>query len=223
MSKAGAHTPADASNADAAQARAAESTGTQADAASLDGDAPRLSVSTEMQRADDAQIVEPTGARLSVRARARLMQLLVGKSIIEALFVSALAVTFIYHAFNPYFRGSLDSAENGAVVGWVVDGSQPGARVEVQLYIDGHFAGRGRADQYRPDVRAAGRAGDEFHGFKLQLPPLPAGAHEARIYAVHASGGGQRITLQQVDKVARFNEPVSETSKAVPVEWWMIN
>ena len=220
MSEAGARASADA-NTDAAQARAAESTGAEKDAASLDGDAPRLSVSTEMRREGAARISKRSGAHLTARARGHLTQLLVGKSIVEALFVSALAVTFIYYAFNPFFRGSVDNAENGVVVGWVVDASQPAARVEVQLYIDGHFAGRGRADQRRPDVLAAGRAADEFHGFNLKLPPLPPGAHEARVYALHTSGGGRRVTLQQMDKVARFNVPVNETSKAVPAEWWM--
>src|SRR5205085_8729612 len=219
MSEAGAHTSTEA-NADAAQARAETSTGPEKDAANLDGDAPRLSVSTEMRREVEARNSKRSDVQLGERARARLTQLLVGKSILEALFVSALAVAFIHQAFNPFFRGSVDSAEHGVVVGWVVDVSQPAARVEVQLYIDGHFAGRGRADQRRPDVLAAGRAADEFHGFNLKLPPLPPGAHEARVYALHTSGGGRRVTLQQMDKVARFNVPVNETSKAVPAEWW---
>jgi hypothetical protein len=219
MNKAGAHTAAD-SSADAAQARAETSAGTDEDAASLERDAPRLVVSTDERRVESLRMSESQEVRPGAHARSRLAQLLIGKSIIEALFVSALAVAFIYHAFNPFFRGSVDSAENGEIAGWVVDVSQPAAHVEVQLYIDGRFAGRGQADQSRPDVLAAGRAADESHGFKLPLPPLPPGAHEARVYAVHKSAGGQRITLQQVDKVTHFNVPANESSVAVPAEWW---
>jgi hypothetical protein len=219
MSEAGAHAPAE-QNADAAQASTQANTRTERDAASHDEDAPRLSVLTATRGENEARSSERNDVRRGARARARLAQLLVGKSIVEALFVSALAVAFIYQAFNPFFRGSVDGAENGAVVGWVVNVSQPNARVEVQLYVDGHFAGRGPADQRRADVFAAGRAADEFHGFVLKLPPLPPGTHEARVYALHASGGGRRVTLQQVDKTAHFNVPPNETSNAVPAEWW---
>lgn len=186
-----------------------------ADAASQTG-SPRLAVSAS----DDARTNEarPT-AHLNERARTRLTHLLLGKSIVETLFVAALVVVFARQTFNPFFRGSLDNADAQAVAGWVVDASAPAARVEVQLFIDGHFAARGRADRERADVRSAGRAPDEFHGYNLQPPLLPPGEHEARIYAVQPSGAG-RITLQQVDKPLRFVVPVSDENKAMPNAWW---
>ncbi len=185
------------------------------DAASQTG-SPRLAVSAAAQVCTDE--ARPA-ARLSARARTRLTHLLIGKSIVETLFVAALVVVFAHQTFNPFFRGSLDHADAHAVAGWVVDESAPAARVEVQLFIDGHFVARGRADRERADVRAAGRAQDEFHGYTLPPPPLPPGEHEARIYAVQPSAGG-RIMLQQVDKPLRFVVPVSDESKAITSTWW---
>src|SRR5215213_2671345 len=93
--------------------------------------------------------------------RARLTTFLIAKSIVEALFVGALAVGFYLTAFTPYFRGTLDYADARHVAGWVINQSDTQSRVEVQLYVDGKFAGSRAADYPRPDVLAAGRAADE--------------------------------------------------------------
>ncbi len=133
----------------------------------------------------------------------RLVHFLIGKSILEALFVAALAVGFYVTAFNTNFRGWSEMGE-GRVAGWVVDESAPHARVEVQLYVDDRFVADGTANVSRPDVFAAGRARDERHGFQFELPPLAAGEHVARVYAVHESGGSIRRTLQVIGKPVRF-------------------
>ncbi len=143
-------------------------------------------------------------AALKPGGRARLTHFLIGKSLVETLLVGALAVGFFLTAFNPYFRGSLDVANSRQIAGWAVNHNDPQARVEVQLYIDGLFVAHRFADATRPDVLAAGRAADERHGFVFKTPPLPAGQHEARVYVVHASGEGQRRTLQLVDKPLTF-------------------
>jgi hypothetical protein len=147
------------------------------------------------------------------KMRARLTNFLIAKSIIEALFVGALAVGFYLTAFTPFFRGTLDDADARRVAGWVVNQAEPQAHVEVQLYIDGRFAGNRTADLSRPDVKAAGRAEDEAHGFIFDTPPLPAGQHEARVYAVHMSGEGQRRTLQLVGKPLVFGVTASEAQE----------
>ena|GEM_PF-1037384 len=187
------------------------------DAAGLDEGPPRLGVSAAKDaRAGAATFNLP--APLSARARLRLTHLLVGKSLIEALFVGALAVVFIHQVIRPSFRGSVDAAGAGGVSGWAVDAAAPAERVEVQLYIDGHYAARGWADESRPDVLAAGRAADEWHGFTLRPPALPPGEHEARVYAAHAAFGGWLYTLQQVDKPLRFN--VAAGGAALAEDWW---
>lgn len=138
-------------------------------------------------------------------SRARLTNFLIAKSICEALFVGALAIGFYLTAFTPYFRGSLDYGDARHIAGWVVNQADPQSHVEVQLYIDGRFAGNGTADVSRPDVKSAGRAVDENHGFVFDTPALSAGPHEARVYAVHTSGAGQRRTLQLVGQPMVFS------------------
>ena len=152
------------------------------------------------------------GDRLTAEGGERLSRALVAKSVAEALFVAALFAAFSYAHFHPKFRGAVDVADARAVEGWVVDEAEPGARVEVQLFIDGQFAARARADRPRPDVLAAGRAASAEHGFRFDTPPLPAraGEYEARVYALHAAPGGERRTLNQIGKALRFRVPGGE-------------
>src|SRR3712207_1807461 len=98
-------------------------------------------------------------------ARKRLIKYLVLKSVIDLLFVGGLAVGFYLDAFNPRLSGALDEADAQGVAGWVVDRSNPSARVEVQLYVDGRFVESRRADFARADLVAAGVAEDARHGF----------------------------------------------------------
>src|SRR5262245_45054135 len=138
------------------------------------------------------------------KARARLVHLLISKSIAEALLITAVTVAFYFATTNPNLRGVLDVADRDLVTGWVVDESRPGARVEVQLFVDDQFAAHSTADKYRPDVRQAKRAADDWHGFVFTTPQLPVGNHEARVYAVHSDGSGARRTLQLIGKPFRF-------------------
>lgn len=140
----------------------------------------------------------------------RLTNFLIAKSIIEALFVGALAVAFYLMAFNPFFRGALDEATAQHVYGWAVDDSSPATNVEVQLYIDGRFAAATTANLARPDVLAAGRALDERHGFSFDTPSLSPGEHDARVYAVYAGRNESRRTLQQIGLTRQFVVEVSQ-------------
>ena len=144
------------------------------------------------------------------------MHYLVAKSIVEALLVGTLAVGFYLSAFTPYLRGAVDVADAQHVAGWAVNQAAPQTRVEVQLYIDGRYVGDAVADRSRPDVKAAAQAADEWHGFGFDTPKLERGEHEARVYAMHESGGGARRTLQLVGKPVRFrvNAIGSETSSS---------
>lgn len=141
---------------------------------------------------------------MNSKSRARLVHLLISKSIIEALLIAAVAVAFFFATTNPYLRGVLDNADRTSVTGWAVDASRPSARVEVQLFVDDRFAAAAIADQFRPDVHAAMRAEDDWHGFAFTTPRLTVGDHEARVYAVHSSGSGVRRTLQLIGKPYRF-------------------
>jgi hypothetical protein len=149
--------------------------------------------------------------RMKTQSRSKLVHLLISKSMAEALLVTAIAVGFYFATTNRHLRGVLDRADSQTVTGWVVDESRPATRVEVQLFIDDTFIADAAADQYRPDVREAKRAEDDWHGFVVQTPALRAGEHEARVYALYASGAGSRRTLQLIGNPFRFRVAGNET------------
>ena len=126
---------------------------------------------------------------------ARLVHLLIGKSIIETLVVGALAVFTFVTVLPPYFHGWGEVTESG-ISGWAVNNASPWERVEVQLFVDGRFVGNAIANQPRPDVLAAGWAKDQWHGYTFHLSPQSPRYHEARVYVLHDSGGGKRKSLQ---------------------------
>ncbi len=136
--------------------------------------------------------------------RQRLVQFLLGKSVVEALLVTVLGVSFYLVVSNPHLRGWLDQADSHAIAGWVVDEKSAGTRVEVQLFIDDRFIESGFANAFRPDVHASQRAGDDWHGFVFKTPPLAPGTHEARVYAIHRGASAERRTLQIVGKPIKF-------------------
>lgn len=133
----------------------------------------------------------------------RLVHLLIGKSIVETLLVGALAVFTFIIVLPPYFHGWGEVTETG-IAGWVVNNASPWERVEVQLFVDGRFVGQRIANQSRPDVSAAGWGKDAWHGYTFVITSVPAGMHEARIYALHDSGGGIRKSLQLLGKPIPF-------------------
>ncbi len=144
------------------------------------------------------------------KSRLRLFHILIAKSIAETLFVGTLAVVFFFVAFPPYFRGSGEATPQ-AIAGWAVNNAAPSDRVEVQLFIDGHFVASGLANLSRPDVMRAGWSKDEWHGYVFAVPTLPVGVHEASVYAIHESGGGIRKTLPLLGYPIRFE--VDENGK----------
>jgi hypothetical protein len=148
---------------------------------------------------------------MDTRSKSKLGHLLIAKSMAEALLITAVSVGFYFVTTNPYLRGVLDYADGHTIAGWAVDGAQPAARVEVQLYIDGIFIADRAAAEFRPDVREGKRAKDDWHGFVFNVPPIPPGEHEARVYGVHTSGAGARRTLQLIGKPLRFR--VSDSGK----------
>jgi hypothetical protein len=134
---------------------------------------------------------------------ARLAHVLIGKSIVETLVVGALAVFAFISVFPPYFHGWAELTDTG-ISGWAINNASPWERVEVQLFIDGKFLASAVANESRPDVRSAGWAKDEWHGYNFRLAAPGSGAHEARIYALHDSGNGRRKSLQLLGEPIAF-------------------
>ncbi len=133
-----------------------------------------------------------------------LVHVLIGKSVLETLLVGTLASFSFLQALPPYFHGWGEVTERG-ISGWVVNNAAPFDRVEVQLFIDGRFVATRVANDPRPDVVAAGWAKDEWHGYTFPITSLSSGLHEARVYAVHDSGGGLRKTLQLMGDPISFS------------------
>lgn len=126
----------------------------------------------------------------------RLIHLLIGKSIIETLVVGTIAVVAFVTILPPTFHGWGELAEHRAISGWAVNNASPWERVEVQLFVDNQLEGTAIANENRPDVSAAGWARDPWHGYTFVVNKFPVGIHEARVYAVHSSGNGERKSLQ---------------------------
>jgi hypothetical protein len=133
----------------------------------------------------------------------RLVHALIGKSIAETLLVSALAIFAFIALLPPFFHGWGEVTDTG-IAGWAVNSAVPWDRVEVHLYVDGEFVAMQVANRSRPDVQAAGWAKDDWHGFFFSLASLAAGPHEARVYAMHNSGGGARKSLQMLGEPIPF-------------------
>jgi len=133
-----------------------------------------------------------------------LINVLIGKSILEVLLVGALAVFTFISILPPYFHG-WGEVTNTGISGWVVNDAAPWDRVEVQLFIDGDFVASRVANESRRDVVTAGWSKDEWHGYTFPVISLSAGLHEARVYALHAGGNGTRKTLQLVGDPISFS------------------
>ena len=141
---------------------------------------------------------------MKARPSARLIQLLIGKSVIEALLITLVSIGFYLATTNPNIRGWLDQADRKSITGWVVDDSSAATQVEVQLFIDNRFVENRAAAAARPDLVRAERVADEWHGFVFATPSLTPGEHEARVYAVHRGLSTSRVTLQMIGKPVRF-------------------
>lgn len=137
--------------------------------------------------------------------KSQLVNLLIAKSVLETILVGTIAVVVYLNAFPPTFHGWGEAvAESQSISGWVVSDADPWRRVEVQLFVDGKLVATQVASLSRPDVVAAGWAKDEWHGYSFQVASLAAGAHEARVYALHPSSNGARYTLQLLGDPIQF-------------------
>jgi hypothetical protein len=145
-----------------------------------------------------------TARRFNVMSRFGRLQIAFAAVFCLTLAVGAYAVWRECASFPPGFRGFGEVTRRGEVAGWAVAPANPGGRVEVQLYVDGRFVAHGEAALPRPDVLAAGRSADANCGYRFALPPLPAGGHEARVYALNTRAPFGLVTLKQLGHTLRF-------------------
>lgn len=91
---------------------------------------------------------------------------------------------------NPF--GNFEAAQGlpGAarVTGWTIDPDTANP-ILVHVYVDGRFAGLGRADGNRPDVAAAFPGYGAAHGFDVTVPVSYGGRHQVCVYSINVGVG----------------------------------
>jgi hypothetical protein len=140
----------------------------------------------------------PDDARRARRARGPLAKLVAAKLALDLLFVCGLAVYTHAVTYRTGFEGELEHADEFGARGWVTDLEQPGAPVEVQLFLDGRFVASAVAGEPAPD---GARGGSREHGrraFVFRFEQPRGGRYEARVYAARVGRDGARRTLRQL-------------------------
>jgi len=131
---------------------------------------------------------------------------------------------------NPF--GHLDTAvESGPgirVTGWAIDPDTT-ASVSVHVYVDGRYAGQGRADRSRPDVAAAFPGRGSARGYDLSVPAAP-GTRQVCVYAINAGAYGTtnpllgcRTVSVRDDVPFGYLDTVTRVSGGVRVTGWAID
>jgi hypothetical protein len=141
----------------------------------------------------EAGTFEP-GLRVPFSARGRLVKLIAAKLLLDLLFVCGLALYTHAVTYRTGFRGEVEQADGLRVSGWVEDLGETGAPVELQLFLNGHFAST--------LVVTDSAQGRRAFVFRFEQPRY--GEFEARVYAVREGRGGTRRTLQQLGDPRRF-------------------
>ncbi|MDT5271028.1 MAG: hypothetical protein QOH49_3214 [Acidobacteriota bacterium] len=145
------------------------------------------------------------GERHAVRLRGRLTKLVAAKLALDLLFVCGLAIYTHAVTYRGGFDGELEHADRLGASGWVVDLEQTGAPVEVQLFLNGHFAAATLATEPRPDETQGVPHASGRRVFVFQFEQPRNGEYEARVYAVREGRGGARRTLQQLGDPRHFD------------------
>lgn len=71
------------------------------------------------------------------------------------------------HALNSHFGGAISGLYGDVLQGWALDTRHPNQRLVIEIFVNGASVALVRADQFHPDATA----GDQFHGFAVQLWP----------------------------------------------------
>lgn len=115
---------------------------------------------------------------------------------------------------EPYFKGWLDTADQLAIRGWVIDQASPATPVEVHLYIDNRFVEARTADYPRPDLKGSFPENDKL-GFIFLAPKVLPGTHEVRVYAVRHEENNGRSSLRLIGRPLQFEQPTSDSTQQI--------
>lgn len=118
------------------------------------------------------------------------------------------------------FDGNLDNIIDQYVEGWAYNENQPDGNIPVTLLIDGSFVTNGRSEQYREDLKLAGK-GNGFHAFRI---PIPLDYFDGQEHLIDVQIGGEslpnspRAVYLVVDNDRAVSLPVGKSESVETVE-----
>jgi len=103
------------------------------------------------------------------------------------------------------------------VVGWAYDPDTPSESLEIHVYMDGVYIGKGVANTLREDVNAVYGCGN-YHGFDITVPVTVAetGNHFIEVYALNTntSGGNAYLGSKEVTITAHTHSYAESVTQA---------
>ncbi len=102
-------------------------------------------------------------------------------------------------------HGSLDTPADGQIKGWALDPDRPGARLPVEISIDGQPVESTIADQFRSDLLQAG-VGDGYQAFSIWVPEA---FFDGAPHKVEVKIAGVNRALQHSPRTIVFARPPS--------------
>ena len=111
-----------------------------------------------------------------------------------------LVLVIIYQPLSVFVKaqgtgtGYLDLVNSNTIYGWAYDSSGPNNQLNVQIYINGVYKTTVLANQYRPDVSAAG-LGNGYNGYNYSMnwSGYAPGAYLVTAYAVGVDGNKYQL------------------------------
>lgn len=108
----------------------------------------------------------------------------------------------------PDVRGLADAISQDRLYGWAFDAANPGARLKVELRLDGQTLATTTADLPRPDLAKNG-IGDGCHAFEFAVTPQQMARHAG--FSLVATAGGRSFPVAM-----RFRQPQPQQAGAAP-------
>lgn len=91
-------------------------------------------------------------------------------------------------------RGNIDLVSPTRIDGWVMHRADPARRAGIELRVGRRAVASGLADQFRPDLLAAG-IGDGLYGFQIAVPSSLSEAERQALRLVEVSTGREFATM----------------------------
>jgi hypothetical protein len=112
----------------------------------------------------------------------------------------------------PKIQGRVDALENGRILGWAWDASNPMDRMTIHVFHDGERALSKVAETPRIDLRRNG-IGDGAYAFELELPQAIAAAPEGMSVVAESPKDGTQLKLPRPSA----EERAAEAAVALPL------